>query len=1265
MAVPTTQHLTRTPLFGKEAFKAFINLGFQRDDTIWLKFGHNRFFKGTVTLDGNVEISATRGIDENRRLTNECYIDGYKYLALLASGNDGGMFYIPGKPTENPLKKYCTASNDVGAEMDDGTGEEQWQCMERFSQNSEIIFLFIVSSGGKSYHPHLGLSQTVPIAQWQFYSRMLAISLIADPAVCSPHQPMRAPGFFRKEKGKEQALEFYNDKKYTPTELEAGFQRYFEALGMVWRPQAEFSEVRWSEVRNVLASKTLTRLEKEAKVREILSLLEAELPANKRNQELEERHQQKQQNKVTNLNGFDLIELVEQGSEKLGADAFLNWAGQTFTWSGSKARGNCPFHESTTGTAGWIAPHINKPGQFGFACPTCTNNKQINAFTFWLYLKHGLNAPFPDGKQYVDAAKEFLNFAGITIPDNYENNYKNSYKTETPDVKFYADYVAWEKYQSETEELIAEEQSKQKILDILTKLRAKVRDFTKLFDKEPKTKTTPKPTTLIYNTGNLPTPEKYKSLKNPKIVFKAEHRHQIWAEAIDKGYKNILDNSHTGAGKSHAIGEFKYEQCSQQFYLAADHRNPTTKTIQDNYVDLVVRHNGLKYDDTRKTPNGKDFLVWPKAGERPDTYSNCPRQPIFSVLASKNIDEEGKHGAVCQTCSLANICKNSGYKSQRRQVLERKHIRAHPDSLPRVSNAKAYEDEENILDYSNSIMFWDEVERLLKTSQTITVKLPDLDQVMGMIENANTELFNALQSLRKAIRSFFNGDVERKRYGYDDKAFKALLPNQEEFIEHITKFGFDGASLIETLLGILKPDLSFLKEEENRLNRDDSNRASKATEKFVDQVLRKETRKEMHEAAKDLPLNWLPTFLLILYYGQSGAFTFNWDKLTVHSKSNTHLDLVREAKTNIFIDATLSRRLLALKLKIKQSEILLIEEEKPNYSNLTIIQITGMGKLGRQRASGMIEERIPALKAYLRAKHKDDIAFFDHKLFAGPEDGYHFRDNRGVNRFEGTSALASIGIPCSNLGALKVEFQLLYGYCPDEEKDKNFKAFVDEKTNGETIQDCGRLRANRTDAQKTYYSIADYDISFLALAFPGATIKTQHISEICIEAANGGDKTISIVLNAIKQVMLGGCKLTQQAVSQAAKVTQGAVSKIISKLGGWGKLKKLFQVLLDSFNSRWNNLKNLDEDMIWVATQWFPELVAPPDSEPDPENVVTEVMNTAKAYGLKKFKAILANCTKQTRVGILTCFIQILPDYVLSQFLDIMLERASELIEGF
>lgn len=1301
------QPLPRTPKGGEEAFRAFTNLCFAPGEIIWIKFGHATFFKGVVQKDGNIKISKTQGGEENRRITQEHYIDGYGHLSHLANQKDGGVFYIPGKPSELPLKKYATASNDIGAEMDDGTEEEQWERIGLLSQFG-LTPTFVVGSGGKSAHPHLMLAETVPISKWQFFSRMMSIVLIGDPAVTNPHQPMRVPGFFRKEKGREQTLEFKSGKKYTPAELELGLKQCFEKFGFTWREQEDFSETRWAEVRGILASKTLSRPEKEAKLRETLALPELELPANKRKRESEERRQRQQREQVNASNSYDLLNLVEQANQKLGADAFDS-PKHNFKWSGGKARGGCPWHESSTGNAGWVAPHSKKPGQYGYACPTCTDNHQVDAFTYWFYQKYGLNTPFPTGKQWVEDAKEFCAFAGINVPDN-------NFEVGEPDARLYAEYVAKQEEWEQTEKLIAEEKSKQGILNTLSKLRTKIRDFHKLFDKESKTKTAPKIPTLTYSPGNLPTFDDYKKSGNPKIVFKAEHRHQIWAEAIDKGYKNVLDNSHTGAGKSHAIGEFKYEQCNKQFYLAADHRNPTTKTIQDNYVDLVVRHNGLKYDKTRKTPDGRDFQVWPKGGEKPDIYGNCPRQPIFSALASKNIDEEGKHGAVCRTCPWAFMCGESGYKSQRREVLGKKYIRSHPDSLPKVNDAKAYE--ENTLDYSNSIMFWDEAERLLKISQTITVNLPDLDQIMGLIENADTELFNALQPIRKALRSLFNGDIERKRYGYDDKAIRALLPSKEEFIEHITKFGFDGGSLIEKLFEILKPDLSFLEEKENQLTRDDSknnnepevnneeteaettpeqitlelgsefystkqptnntkkrtkenkeqkenNRARTQTEKFIDQELRRETRKEMHEAAKDLPLNWLPTFLLIMYYGQSGAFTFSRDKLTIHSKDSTHLDLAREAKANIFVDATLSRNLLALKLEIESSDILLIEEEKPNYSNLTIIQIAGMGKLGRQRADSMKDERIPALKSYLKAHHKDDIAFFDHKVYAEAKDGYHFRDNRGVNRFEGKSALASIGIPYSNIGALKAEFQLLYGYCPDEEGDEKFNAFVDEKVNGEIIQNCGRLRANRSDDQKTYYSIAEYDINFLSEAFPGATIKSQHITDFCIDAASSGDRTVSVVLSAIKDVMSSGQKLTQQVVASIAGVTQGTVSKIISKLGGWKKLKKLFHLLLESFNSTRNNFQNLDENAKWIAQQWFPELIDPPFDVPDPLNVVSEVVNAAKAHGTKKFVDILTHTDFETRVGILACFIRILPDYMQQEFLDINQDLIFEPIEGF
>ncbi len=490
-----------------------------------------------------------------------------------------------------------------------------------------------------------------------------------------------------------------------------------------------------------------------------------------------------------------------------------------------------------------------------------------------------------------------------------------------------------------------------------------------------------------------------------------------------------------------------------------------------------------------------------------------------------------------------------------------------------------------------------------------------------------------------------------------------------------------GGEFLEKLLEILELKLDFLDEEENGIPRTSKKKRennttsegeiSKATEFFINKKLRIESRKEMFESAKELLLNWLPQFLLILCYHQRGSLTFNKKTLTIYFKDSRHLDLAQSARTNIFLDATLSPSLLAQKLGIQTSDILHIEEEKPDYSNLTITQISGMGKLGRERSGSMQDERIPALKAALKTRHNNDVAFLDHKLYAQKGEGYHFRDSRGVNRFEGVPAITSFGLPYRNIGMLKAEFQILCGYCPGED-DENFKAYADELLYSEIIQEGGRLRASRTDKEKTFYIVAEVSTDFLAEAYPGANIKSQHITEICPEAANRGDRSLAAVFAAAQEVlsnsMLMGVKAVQRDIGAIAGVTQSYVSKVLKRYGGWDKFKKLFHLLIDSFNSNWNNskkLKKLNDDEKYIATQWFPNLVDPPFDNPDPEDVVEEVMEVIEDHGIKKFKEILAHTPFETRVKMLGFLIQILPDYLQNEFIDILGGERGEPIVGF
>lgn len=417
-----------SPLTGKEAFTTWLALAFKDGEKIWLKLGHNKFFTGTVDVSGDFAVWRTKGTDTKRR-KGALIQNAYAVLSNSCQELDGGAFYIPGKPTDYPLKQYCLESDDIGAEMDDGTAQEQWGRIERFVDLSSLLPGYIIGSGGKSAHPHWKLLTTVNIALRTFYARMVAISLLGDPAVANPHQPMRVPGFFRKEKGKEQALEYHSEARYTPEEFEAGLQQCFTALNFTWRSASEFSEERWLEIRRVLANKILTKSEKETKISYILALSESNLPGNSRRRELEQKRSerlneyQRTQRTITNNTCSSLVDAVNQASQKLGSDAF-DWTGHNWQWRGSKARGCCPWHESTTGTAGWIAPLQNGNG-WGYACPTCTDNKQLNAFGYWWHLKHGINASYPKGAEWAAAAKEFCQQASVDVPE-----FKSSYQYE-------------------------------------------------------------------------------------------------------------------------------------------------------------------------------------------------------------------------------------------------------------------------------------------------------------------------------------------------------------------------------------------------------------------------------------------------------------------------------------------------------------------------------------------------------------------------------------------------------------------------------------------------------------------------------------------------------------------------------------------------------------------------------------------------------------------------------------------------------------------
>ncbi len=97
-------------------------------------------------------------------------------------------------------------------------------------------------------------------------------------------------------------------------------------------------------------------------------------------------------------------------------------------------------------------------------------------------------------------------------------------------------------------------------------------------------------------------------------------------------------------------------------------------------------------------------------------------------------------------------------------------------------------------------------------------------------------------------------------------------------------------------------------------------------------------------------------------------------------KSDRHARIARAAKFNIFLDATTTKEQLALLLEIDPEEIYVVQQETPNHGNLNILQITGMGKLGKDRSESL-KRRVAALRRALEERYPG-IIFGEQPLLA-------------------------------------------------------------------------------------------------------------------------------------------------------------------------------------------------------------------------------------------------------------------------------------------
>ncbi|MCG9891350.1 MAG: hypothetical protein MH252_09760 [Thermosynechococcaceae cyanobacterium MS004] len=609
------------------------------------------------------------------------------------------------------------------------------------------------------------------------------------------------------------------------------------------------------------------------------------------------------------------------------------------------------------------------------------------------------------------------------------------------------------------------------------------------------------------------------------LEYKPGDRLQTWKDAA-ASYRYILDISPPGTGKSYDSGRVTPDDfdVQQVIYLSDQHRNPTVDTLgRDNgWLDLEARHGGLK----RAATTSGSRLQRSSPGDIPSVAPNCSRMGVLNTLRDKNVSGADTANLICGTCILREACINAdgpgyGYLNQRRNTLGAPLLRAHPDSLPNPDD----------FSFDETLLIWDEPGHNFKVKQSIQVTYADLQQTIAALM-PYPEPFSTVQPLLTALLPLLDGSLKLGRYGMDFTEFKGRLPDVAQV---------DVAAISQLLmphLGFLNAtsdygvDLADLpKELRKRFTEQDSQVASQAREQVIKQ--------------------WLAPMLRILQ-GALGCVQANRFGLTLTLPTFRHRTLAQSASANVFLDGTLSREDLALKLGCAPHEIQVVRQAIPTTTNLDIIQVSDIGRAGMSRGGDQIK-RTGAIVQHFQAQD-ETTRVMDYKKYEA--DGAWWRDSRGVNDFLEVKTLILIGAPCRNLNDLAAEFAVVTGGYPSVD-DSAFTAFVNRAVLAEIHQAIGRLRAHR----RTDESLKVVLLSNIEMDIPVVQLQAK---DLTIDAAHKTERVQIVIEQAILELRREGKKITQQLVSALTSIPRGTIARY------W----RLFISLIDSFDSKMNNFEN-------------------------------------------------------------------------------------------
>jgi DNA primase len=768
-------------------------------------------------------------------------------------------------------------------------------------------------------------------------------------------------------------------------------------------------------------------------------------------------------------------------------------------------------------------------------------------------------------------------------------------------------------------------------------------------------------------------PEIYKNEGSPLLLYRPGDMPYIWQQARFKGYKAVVDTSTTGEGKSHTVGnqnvdswfplvenekgEIVKDNRNKLFYASQSGQNTTASTLE-NWEPLARRHNGLILRSNKLTGGGNPFIERTKPNETPDIASNCWAANLHNVIQNKNLGLLGGNlNPICEKCPVSKSCKkgvegidtfgqrkDAGFRGEMKQSLTHPRIKGTLTGFPQDTEFKI-------------VGFIDEAALTIQATKDIEVKHKDAERTFFNIFNVNKDLYKSVEFIYGVLTTRL-AENKQPKYGYDFITIKSWFTNR-----------FDNDDFKDVLCEIDK-----FESQQNTKELDD-----------LGEQLKECTTETLYE---NLSLSWLSDFCKIMAGLTQGSIRIVNNILTLTVPNSNQIEMIKNWDFRVFLDATGNRNELAKIFGYEPHEILWVQQA-PNakvYDNVKVIQVKGLGKLGKQRRSSVLErlkqletalgdwasgkEEVPILDELVGKPDEifkdkfnlDRVACIRHLKFKEEKDLYYFggaNGQRGSNAAEKCQMLVLEGLAMENLGAALANYHTIHD--PNSTfENADFKNWYTQKITDEAFQGVGRSRyTRRPDEIIPTFIISDADISALEHQY-GFKIHQVDASDITIEAGNKRQQKLFTIVLAAKRLEEQGQKLTQSALAQVAKVTQGCVSKLLKDLGGWQQFKKLFQMLYIDPYSKWNNSETLTETEEYVTGYTVPVLDAcleyidtecdKTDSQIDvdkTERVIVDVARaikgTVEAVGEKGLEVAIENLPLKGQVRLLSLFYMAAP----------------------